>query len=217
MDNTAEGNCWSPQYEALMAKWRKECAIQMWLQQASHQYYTRLDNWFSYPSIVLSTIISIGIFASFAECADHALLNYGMGFLALSSAALTGINKQMMSAERAAEHRTHAQEYQVLVRHIDYVLNLTCTDRPPALDTLSELRGRLDTLTQHQHHPPPHIVRAYERTHRGIERSMFKDLEDEAMVTRGALSDTRYVRQITQLKQDEAAAAAAAAAALSPV
>jgi hypothetical protein len=169
---------WGTSHEDLLKNWRKQCTVSLWLSFASKYYFEKINNWLSYPSIVLSTISSVGIVGW--DC-DHVGM-YVMSAAMLLAGILTTINKHLMAAEKSHEFYLRGKDYYALIRSIDYYLALDRDDRPSSDEVVLTLRTNLDKITDQQIDFPLYIIREYEKKFKPIE-SMFGDLETTSIVS----------------------------------
>ena len=166
---------WCDQHENLLKLWKKQAAINLWLQLASNYYYSKLNDYLSYPSIVLSAATSISVFGS--DCDLKA--KFAISILALVSGVLTAINKHLRAAEKGQEYALRAKDYHTFIREIDFILATNREERPNATDTLERIRGYYDRIVDMQMEPPVKVIRSYEKKFRPLENSLFSDLKSE--------------------------------------
>lgn len=172
-------NVWKPEYESIMVSWRKLAAINMWLAMASKYLYEQINNWLTYPSIIISVFMSIGII-SINNCSDKiSHETYILASLNLVSAILTTLNKHLSAAEKSHEFYVRSKEYYAIIREIDYVLSLNVKDRPDAYETIVRMRANLEKVVDSQMDFPLRIIRKYEEKFKPLESSIFQDLEAE--------------------------------------
>lgn len=192
---------WCDKYDDLLKRWRKYCAIHMWLQMRSYYLYSTIDDWLTYPVILLSTASSIGIFSTpSTDCASTGskIERYVMGSLALLAAVLASINKHNQSADKAYNYQERCREYQMLIRKINYILAQPYEDRNEVAEVVTEIRGEIDKVTNQQRHPPRWIIRAFNQTHQELDTTLYEDLEQLEQIKKDSMQDTRQVRSILQ-------------------
>lgn len=168
-------NEWTDRQDELLQSWRKQASINFWLQIASKYYYGRLNAWLAYPSIILSTATSIGVFG----------MGNGMGakyitsVMALLSAILIGVSRHAQAAEKAKEFILRAKDFYILIREMDYLLATPFIEREPMKETMSRLRRTFDRIVDMALDPPIFIIRSYEKKFRPLEASLLQDLQAE--------------------------------------
>jgi hypothetical protein len=168
---------WKIEYENIVCSWRKLAAINMWLSLASKYMYERINNWLSYPSVVLSVITSIGIIG--LDTCNRNVASFIVSGFVLTAAILTTMNKHIGAAEKSHEFYVRSKEYYSIIREIDYLLALNKNDRPDVDDTMVRLNTNLGKIIDNQMDFPLRIVHQYEKKFRSLESSLMKDLEGE--------------------------------------
>lgn len=165
---------WHEGHDNLLRIWRKQAAINLWLQLASNYYYHKLNDCLSYPSIIISAATSIGVFGS-----DNSMVGkYAISILALMSGILTAVNKHCRAAEKSQEFALRAKDYYTFIREIDFILSICKDERKDMGETLERIRSTYDRIVDMQLEPPIHIVREYEKKFKPLEASLF-DLSSE--------------------------------------
>lgn len=150
---------WLPQHEKLLAKWKAKLFVQMWLQERSMYFYRDLNNYLSYPIIVISSVSSATLLATKSE-----VIKYFIGGLSLTTGILTAISRQMRPAELYQQHATATLRYQALIRTIDTCLSMPISMRDSDPKTfLQKIELDMATLNENQVNPPPFIIRKFER------------------------------------------------------
>lgn len=203
MEEGTDNHAWNKQYDDLLRTWRKQCSIQMWLHNASYYYYSNVHNWFTYPSIILSTITSIGIFSMSNNCTGSSIQSYIMGSFAMISGILASIDKHIGAAEKSCDYRLRAHEYQALIRELDYVLALSYKDRSSVVEVITEFRAEISKITDLQLDPPRKVINDYNKTHKNLEFSLFEDLNSEVLIRKEGFSDKAFVRDIMQRRSNK--------------
>lgn len=166
---------WNDSHDNLLKLWRKQASINLWLQLASNYFYTRLNDYLSYPAIIVSAATSIGVFGS-----DDSLKGkFAISILALVSGILTAVNKHCRAAEKGQEYALRAKDYYTFIREIDFILSRTREERPPMTETLERVKSTYDRIVDMQMEPPIHVIRDYEKKFRPLEASLFSDLQSE--------------------------------------
>jgi len=123
---------WSLKEELLLKTWMKKSFGYRWLHSKSSTYYKTLDNWFTYPIVFISSVISMGGFALIGINPANAhetsmwehILNYIIAFINLIVATLIMIQKVNKYAEKAESHRITATQYTKFYRGINLELSL---------------------------------------------------------------------------------------------
>jgi len=189
---------WNENHDSLLMLWKKQAHINMWLQLASNYYYTRLNDYLSYPAIIVSTATSIGVFG----IDDKSLAGkFVISILALLCGVLTAINKHCRAAEKSQEFALRAKDYYTFIREIDFILSTSHEERPFMTETLERVKGTYDRIVDMQLEPPIHVVRDYEKKFRPLANSLFSDLQSELRSQSATSSQSEKIKTAeTQLE-----------------
>lgn len=167
---------WKPEHDDLLSSWRHQAAVNLWLQVGSSYYYRKMADCLAYPSIILSTITSISVFATLQ---DTRIGPYLTSAMALISGILVGINKHIKAAEKAESFSICSKEYYALIREIDFILSTPTFERAAKKETLANIQATFDKVVEMSLDPPLHIIRQYEDKFKPIETQLLKELESE--------------------------------------
>lgn len=167
---------WKPEHDELLATWRHQAAVNLWLQVGSSYYYRKLADFLAYPSIILSTITSISVFATLQNSKIGPYLTSAMAML---SGILVGVNKHVKAAEKAECFSICSKEYYALIREIDFILSTPTFERAAKKETLANIQTTFDKVVEMSLDPPLHIIRQYENRFKPIETQLLHELESE--------------------------------------
>lgn len=159
---------WQPYHENVLNEWRKQASVNLWLALASRYHYDSLCNLLTYPTIIISTISSVGIFGI-----DSNVAKYLISTLLILSGVLTSVNKHIGAPEKSQEFLIRAKDYYSFIRDIDYILLTDPKDRDEVTATMKRLKVMLDRNLDIQVEPPLKIIKQYE--------AKFKDLEEDIL------------------------------------
>lgn len=166
---------WDESHDNLLKLWRKQASINLWLQLASNYYYAKLNDYLSYPAIIVSAATSIGVFGS-----DNSLAGkFAISILALIAGTLTAINKHCRAPEKSQEFALRAKDYYTFIREIDFIMSTKREERPVMSETLERVKATYDRIVDMQMEPPIHVIRDYEKKFRPLSNSLFSDLKSE--------------------------------------
>lgn len=167
-NQTCIGLEWLPHHDEILRSWKKQAAINLWLALASKYRYDIINNWLTYPCIIISALTSIGIIGM-----DNIMWGkYAMSGLTLFSAILSAINKHYGAAEKSQEFYMRSKDYYSFIRELDYLLNLDVRERPMVYECLTRLRAAFDRIVDLQMEPPLEIIREYEKKFKPLEMSI---------------------------------------------
>jgi hypothetical protein len=137
---------------------------------ASSYYYKRLNTFLAYPSIIVSTVASIGAFG-FGQVSK-----YVASSLSLLAAVLVALGQYTQSAQRAQDFVMRAKDFYAIIREIDFILSLPMTERENAPLTMSRVKVQFDRAVDMSLDPPIHIIRMYEKTYHSLDPIIFENV-----------------------------------------
>lgn len=192
------GGQWTEQHELILKEWKAKCFVNLWLQDASSYYYTRMYNWMSYPVIVVSSLSSAALFSSSNE-----VIKYIVGVMTLSSAILTAITRQLKPGELHQQHALTTRRYHNLIRSIDTCISLTLPMRPPPDIFIEKIGVEIDNLATSQTDPPAHVIRSFESKYGPLDRMLYG--EDIAELMRIEIQTNKMFKRMrkTELLSSE--------------
>lgn len=153
---------WTPQHDAILASWKAKCFVYMWLQNASSYYFSFMNNLLCYPVIILSSCTSATVFS--VQVAQGFYMKYILGVISLLSALLMAIIRQMKPDEMNNSYSTTTRKYQIVIRKIDIMLDLSFSMRRENPEVFIErLNSEIDGISQLQLMPPSNVIKRFEK------------------------------------------------------
>lgn len=137
---------WDSATDLLLTSWMNEARKASRVQLTSYYFYQRINNWITYPSILLSAFASIGTFAT--EEQKIPSLKFCLAAAAFVSGTLVAVNKQLRAAEKSQEHLLKAREFEKLIRDIEYIQSQRGSE------ALVQLKADFERITANQPQPP---------------------------------------------------------------
>jgi hypothetical protein len=202
---TCDEGTWR-EHEELLNKWRNKLFVQLWLQEHSMYFYSILNNVFTYPIIVISSLSSAALLST-----NSAPLKYTVAGLSLVTGILTAISRQMKPAELYQQHALTTLRYQTLLRMIDTYVNLPPTLREEHPTTfMKRIEADIATLMETQINPPPFVKHKFEKNFGSIDRHVYGEeimgLLRQSIQWKAELEATKKKRLDRQLdkRQDNA-------------
>ena len=160
---------WRESHQLLLHEWKRQAAVCLWLQIASHYHYSRINNILTYPTVIITAFTSVGVWGIEGSTAGK----YVMSSVSLVAGILATVSKHCRAAEKSNEFQLRSKEYLAIIREIDYILALDEDQRPEVGETLMRIRATFDRIMDLQLDPPLRVIRAYEDRFRSLESSMF--------------------------------------------
>lgn len=183
---------WLPQHEEILKTWKSKCFVNMWLQNKSCYYYALLHNVLSYPIIILSACSSAALF-SIDQCKEEsAYIKYFMAVLSLVSGLLIAIIRQLKPDELSLCFSTTMKKYQLIIRKIDTILDLSPKMRIESPEIVIErLCVEIEAISQNQLYPPSLVIQQFQRKFGNVHEILYgqdiiellrKDLENRRVI-----------------------------------
>ena len=159
---------WTLKHESILREWKAKCFVNLWLQDRSAYFYSKMYNWFSFPIIIISSLSSAALFATHDQGMKTAV-----SVMTMLSAVLTAITRQYKPGELHQQHATTTRRYHNLIRHIDTCLSITPQMRPGPELFLEKIGMEIDNLAETQLDPPITIMWQFERKFGPIDRMLY--------------------------------------------
>ena len=167
---------WMEYHDDILRNWKKQAAINLWLALASKYRFDIINNWLTYPCIVISASTSIGILGLDKFEGGK----YALSSVVLFSAILTAISKHFGAAEKSQEFYMRSKDYFAFIRELDYILSLHFNERNNVIETLTRLKAQFDRIMDQQLDPPLDVIRQYEQKFKPLDDSILQ-LNDELL------------------------------------
>lgn len=140
---------WSIEQENLLVEWCDIAQCYKWLNSSSHRTYTKLHDWYTIPTIILSTLTGT---ASFAQLSfPIGVINYSpyiIGTVTIFIGVLTTIQQYLKITELKENYRISAILWDKYQRNIRIELSRAPDERMDAKDFLKLCRNDLDHLME---------------------------------------------------------------------
>lgn len=140
---------WSIEQENLLVEWCDIAQCYRWLNSSSHRTYTKLHEWYTIPTIILSTLTGT---ASFAQLSfPLGVINYSpyiIGSVTIFVGVLTTIQQYQKITEFKENYRISAILWDKYQRNIRIELSRAPDERMDARNFLKLCRNELDHLME---------------------------------------------------------------------
>lgn len=159
---------WQPQHESVLKEWKAKCFINMWLQTSSAYHYAKLQDFLSYPVIILSSVSSATLFSTNSKA-----IQYTVGVVALITGVITALSRQLKPGELYQQYSQTTKKYKALIRNIDTCLDLPVNMRPKPEVFIEKIGADMDALSSSQLYPPLSVLKRFERKFGHIDVMMY--------------------------------------------
>lgn len=129
--------------------WYKRVAITQRAHYLSADYFGKRKYWLGIPAVLLSTLVGTTVFASLQK-QPELWLQITVGLASVAAAILTSLQTFLSYSERAEKHRLAGAKYGALGRELEILRSLPEVN----IETINDLRARLDSLAQESPNNP---------------------------------------------------------------
>jgi len=189
---------WSKEQEQILKIWAEKAAGYRWLHDKAGRHYRRLNNNFTYPQIILSTLAGVGGFG-ISSASEHsavmAYFGYGIAMVNIMTALLISLQKFTMAAEKSENHTAIGRQFASFYRNITLELSLNPRDRTNCLELCNACKDRYDRLMNIAPNVPEKIIILFKQE--------FPDAKYKPDIANG-LSDMHIWEKTQETKCEEA-------------
>lgn len=182
---------WTLEQERILKVWGEKASGWAWLHDKASRYYKRIDSYYVYPSIVLSSISGGVGFIMMGDNTDTTDPASSVKLSALFVSAthiinviLTSFQKFQRSGEKAEMHVQIAKQFSSFTRKIVLELSIPPTDRKDCLDFCNLCKEEYDKLILDSPMIPDDIINEF--------NTKFKYIENKPEVTNGLVHFTDW-------------------------
>jgi len=147
---------WCPKQEQLLVRWAEKAAGYRWLHNHARLHFKRVNDYMSYPSIVISSITGVGGFAVLNPAGSEnvqsatknkiLIVQYLFAFLNVVGGILTSLSKFSQSSQLSEAHSVMCVQYSKFYRNIDMELSLDPEHRQDVIEFVNMCRQEYDRL-----------------------------------------------------------------------
>lgn len=154
----ARSKLWTPELDKLLRKWKKNVAKRQKGHADLSRTYSKRHYIFGTPAVILSAIISAGIFSTFRNCSNcedpsqdkcwiDQWIRIIVGCISLVAVSLTAFVTFMNYQQASEEHKTASEKYGALYRDLDSMLLIPGPVRGDPVGTLQTIRRQYEDIT----------------------------------------------------------------------
>jgi hypothetical protein len=169
---------WNQQHESLLDSWAEKAAIYKWMHVKSYQHFMWMNDIFTFPIIIVSSLSALGGVAIVSQ-SDHErtltdqVVSYLSAFGNFAVATLTSLQKYKRYAELAERHRIAAVEYSKFYRDIKLELVLDPCERKIAIEYSKTMKAVYDKLLSNAPEIPNFVSDMVEKMKKNPDSLMF--------------------------------------------
>ena len=139
---------WTDKQEDLLFTWSEKAAGYRWLHIRANEYYTNMSNLFTYPIIILSSLIGFGgmVVNKHELSDDDVIVLYALSGLNLVVATLSSLQKINRYTEKSEQHLSQSIQYAKFYREINMELSLERKERDNGVIFCKNSKYKYDNL-----------------------------------------------------------------------
>jgi hypothetical protein len=173
---------WNDQTEKLLSSWSDIAAIYKWLHEESFRKYKKINNSFSIPIIILSTIAGT-LSVSISGYVPPQYVNYaqaGIGAMNIFTGILTTLQSLFKYAQISESHNNVKVGWSKLNRNIQIELSIGRESRKDADSFIKICKSEYDRLIEQSPIVEKDIIEAFKKVYREQEENKKKKAKERA-------------------------------------
>ncbi len=137
-------NNWNNKKEELLKKWNFESSLYIWLHNYNAEYYKKIDNLLSIPSIIISAITSTTIFSTINN--DNRELMIIVGCLLIIGTFLQSARDYFNINRLIYDNIQCSKDYQIIYNDIEEQLNQEFNERDNAIRFINKIKIKRNNI-----------------------------------------------------------------------
>jgi hypothetical protein len=137
-------NNWNSKKEELLKKWNFESSLYIWLHNYNAEYYKKIDNLLSIPSIIISAITSTTIFATINN--DNRELMIVIGCVLVFGTFLQSARDYFNINKLIYDNIQSSKDYQIIYNDIEEQLNHEFNERDNAIRFINKIKIKRNNI-----------------------------------------------------------------------
>lgn len=157
---------WSTSQEELLYTWVEKAAGYRWLHMRSQEHYTFLNNVYTYPIVILSSLVGFGGILVNKQNPSYTenIVIYMLFSINFLIAVLSSLQKLHKYAEEAEKHTNQAVQYAKFYREINMELSIERKDRENGIVFIKNCKYKYDNLLNGGSSIHPTIIKQFNRS-----------------------------------------------------
>lgn len=137
-------NHWNTKKEELLKKWNFESSLYIWLHNYNAEYYKKIDNLLSIPSIIISAITSTTIFSTINN--DNRELMIIVGCMLVVGTFLQSARDYFNINRLIYDNIQCSKDYQIIYNDIEEQLNQEFNERDNAIRFINKIKTKRNNI-----------------------------------------------------------------------
>lgn len=140
---------WTKGHEKILIDWADKATCYRWLHARSHQYFSKINTYFTIPVIIMSTLTGTANFAQDRVPESYrGYYSMGVGFVNILAGIITTIQQFLKISELSEGHRVSAIHWDKFYRKIKVELSKPTSERQNITDFLKNCTEEFDRLME---------------------------------------------------------------------
>jgi hypothetical protein len=169
---------WTKEQETLISQWADKCQLYKKMHALSGERYNTLNSVYSYPVVILSSVIGISGFAIIKmekPTVHEIILQYIFSSGNVIIGVLSSLSKFQNCSEKSDQHRNASMCYSKIYRQIRMELSIDRKYRKNAIAFTKDLKGEFDSLSEISMMIPQDIRKRCDKM-KPVDDNMFCDI-----------------------------------------
>lgn len=159
---------WNTDYEKILKEWKAKSFVNMWLNMKSSYYYNSLNDWLTYPVIILSSISATILFST-----DISIARLIIAIFYICTVIIAGLLIELSPGQKSEQYMVSARRYTILIRNIDYCLSIPPYMRTDPIKFIEKVNIELDNIADVENIIPKYIIKNFEKQYGSIEKLLY--------------------------------------------
>jgi hypothetical protein len=194
-------NGWTRELESLFADWADKAACFRWMHERTERNFSKSDQSFMFPIIILSTVTGAANFALDSVVQGEEAKTYaqlGLGSLSILTGILTTIANRLGYASRSEAHRGAAISWGKFNRFICIELSLHPNERMDSMAFMKMFRTELDRLIEQSPSIPEGVISAFRHEFKAATNVKRPDIVGELEHTKVFIASNERLKYLAQ-------------------
>ena len=162
-------NGWTREIEDLMAEWADKAACYRWMHETTERKFTRYNQYYTIPVIILSTLTGTANFGLDSLVPDESAKKFAqvtIGGVSLLTGIISTVANFLRYAQGSEAHRVAGISWGKFQRLIAIELSLHPDERSDCMHFLKMCRTELDRLIEQSPPIPTGVIKAFKKEFR---------------------------------------------------
>jgi hypothetical protein len=165
---------WTKEYDELVLHVRDRCYLNMQMQTQSSYYFRRINDFLTYPILVLSAVSSAALLTS-----DNEYLRYVSASINVFNTVLITVVRNMRPDNMQQQHAECGRRFQEIIDNLDMLNAMGHNLRPPPDIYLEKIANEMSAIAQTQIPAPMYVMRLMERKFKtSIDNILYIDIQN---------------------------------------